>query len=280
VSQSRDTYATIKGVLEDSASSYYLKSFGTFLQGSYCNDTNVYSESDVDVVIRLDSVWYHDAKLLPKEQYDAFERAYPGTPNYGLSQFKAEVAAWLQQKFGKAVPGSKAIFIPGQGSRRDCDVLVCARFKYYYRFNSLSDESKAEGICFFLKDGTRILNFPKQHSENCTAKHKETGQWFKPTVRMYKNLRNHLVDLNAIQEGIAPSYFIEGMLWNVPAENFGGSYEDTFVATFNYIVNADRSTFRCANGIHRLLGDSSPVSWASANCNAYLESLRDLWNEW
>jgi hypothetical protein len=122
VSQSCDTYATIKSVLEDSASPYYLKSFETFLQGSYCNDTNVYSESDVDVVIRLD--------------------------------------------------------------------------------------------------------------------------------------------------------------WNIPADNFGGSYKDTFISTFNYIVKADRSTFRCANGIHRLLGDGSPVSWAAANCNAYLESLRDLWNEW
>ena len=97
---------------------------------------------------------------------------------------------------------------------------------------------------------------------------------------MYKNMRNHLVNQGAIQEGLAPSYFIEGMLWNVPADNFGRSYEDTFTATFNYIVRADRSTFRCANGIHSLLGDASPVSWPTANCNSYLHALRDLWNGW
>jgi hypothetical protein len=280
VSQSRDTYAAVKNALEDLSSPYFPKTFGVFLQGSYGNDTNVYRESDVDVAIRLDSTWYHDANLLPKEQYDAFEHVYPGTAAYGLPQFRAEVAAWLQQTFGKAVPGSKAILIPGKDSRRDCDVLVCAKFIYYWRFNSLTDQSKAEGICFFLKDGTRIVNFPKQHSENCTTKHRETLRWFKPTVRMYKNMRNHLVNLGAIQDGLASSYFIEGMLSNVPADKFGGSYGDTFIATFNYIAEADRSTFRCANGIHLLLADASPVSWPAANCNTYLNALADLWNRW
>lgn len=161
VAQSRDTYATVKKTLDDSSSPYYLKSFEPFLQGSYANDTNVYRDSDVDVVMRLDSAWYHDAPLLPKDQYQAFERAYPGAADYGLPEFKAQVAAWLKQKFNAVMVGSKAIFIPGSGARRDCDVLVCARFKYYYRFNSASDESYAEGICFFLKDGTVNRELPE-----------------------------------------------------------------------------------------------------------------------
>jgi hypothetical protein len=223
---------------------------------------------------------YHDAQLLPNNQYQAFQRAYAGTADYGLPQFKAQVTAWLRQKFNGVTVGSKALFIPGSGARRDCDVLVCARFKYYYRFNKLNDESYDEGICFFLKDGTQIVNFPKQHSDNCTAKHKATSQWFKPTVRMYKNMRNYLVDHNMLQDGMAPSYFIEGMLWNVPTDKFAKSYDDTFVATFNYLVEADRSTFKCANGIHPLLRANSHVSWLPANCQAYLSALRSLWNNW
>jgi len=280
VAQSRSTYATVKKTLDDSGSPYYLKSFESFLQGSYGNDTNVYRDSDVDVVMRLDSTWYHDAQLLPKDQYEAFERAYPGTAAYGLPQFKTQVAAWLSKNFSGVTLGSKAIYIPGSGVRRDCDVLVCARFKYYYRFNGVSDDGYAEGICFFLKDGTQIVNFPKRHSDNCTAKHKATSQWFKPTVRIYKNMRNYLVDSNALRDGIAPSYFIEGLLWNIPTDNFGRSYVDTFVATFDYLVTADRSTFNCANGIHTLLGMNSHVSWSPANCQAYLDALRTLWNSW
>jgi hypothetical protein len=278
VAQSRDTYATVKNTLDSNGSPYYSKSFESFLQGSYGNDTNVYRDSDVDVVMRLDSSFYHDALLLPQDQYQEFQRAHPSTADYDLPKFKAEVAAWLKQKFNGVTVGSKAIFIPGSGARRDCDVLACARFKYYYRFNSLDDESHADGICFFLKDGTRVVNFPKQHSDNCTEKHKATSQWFKPTVRIYKNMRNHLVDSNTLQDGIAPSYFIEGMLWNVPADKFGKSYQDTFVATFNYLFSANRATFKCANGIHPLLEANSHVSWSPANCQAYIDALRNLWN--
>lgn len=280
VAQSRDTYSTIKARLEDAGSPYFLKSFESFLQGSYANDTNVYRDSDVDVVMRLDSAWYHDAPLLPSDQYAAFQRAFPGSAEYGLPQFKAEVAAWLGQRFGGVTVGSKAIFVPGSGSRRDCDVLACARFKYYYRFNSVSDQSHVEGICFFLNDGTRIANFPKQHSDNCTAKHQATGQWLKPMVRIYKNMRNHLVNAGVLRDGDAPSYFIEGMLWNVPTNCFGTSYADSFIATFNYLVNADRSAFKCANGIHPLLDGISHISWSTAGCQAYLDALRNLWNGW
>lgn len=280
VTQSRDTYATVKNALENSGSPYYLKSFESFLQGSYANDTNVYRDSDVDVVMRLDSVWYHDANLLPIDQYRAFELAYPSTPQYGLPEFRTQVTGWLKQKFSGVTVGSKAIFIPGSGARRDCDVLVCALFKYYYRFNSLSDERYAEGICFFLNDGTRIVNFPKQHSDNCTAKHKATNQWFKPIVRIYKNMRNYLIDSNMLSDGIAPSYFIEGMLWNIPADKFGKSYEDTFIATYNFLANTNRSTFKCANGVHVLLQEDSHVSWSPASCQAYLDAVRNLWNNW
>jgi hypothetical protein len=51
VKQSRDTYATIKRTLEASDTKYADKDFEVFLQGSYGNDTNIYAESDVDVVI-------------------------------------------------------------------------------------------------------------------------------------------------------------------------------------------------------------------------------------
>jgi hypothetical protein len=88
-----------------------------------------------------------------------------------------------------------------------------------------------------------------------------------------------MVDRNLLADGVAPSYFIEGMLHNVLNDKFGKSFDDTFVATYNYIINADRSQFRCANGIHMLLGNSQ-VTWPAANCQTYLDALRQLWNNW
>src|SRR5258708_37454850 len=93
-------------------------------------------------------------------------------------------------------------------------------------------------------------------------------------------MRNYLVDANVVRDGLAPSYFIEGMLWNVPADKFGKSYDDTFVQTFNYVTSADRSTFKCANGIHPLLRANSHVSWPPANCQTFLDALRGFWNGW
>lgn len=88
-----------------------------------------------------------------------------------------------------------------------------------------------------------------------------------------------MVDRNLLQRGVAPSYFIEGMLHNVPDDRFGGRLADAFAATFNVIDGSDRSTFRCANGIHALLG-SSQASWASADCQTFLDCLRRLWSNW
>jgi tRNA nucleotidyltransferase (CCA-adding enzyme) len=81
--QSRDTYATIKGALEEAAAPYAGKTFGTFLQGSYGNDTNIYADSDVDVVIRLDSTFFYDEANLSEDQKNAFHRAHPNA-SYGL----------------------------------------------------------------------------------------------------------------------------------------------------------------------------------------------------
>ena len=279
VAQSRDTYASVKAVLEDQVAPFASKYPTIFLQGSYSNDTNVARDSDVDVVSFITSTFAHDAKTLSADQYQAFERAYPGGASYSYQTYKSDVASWLRQKYNNVRAGNKAIFIPASGNRRDCDVLPAIEYRYYYSFNSAAQQSYAQGICFYLLDGTQIVNFPKQHSENCTTKHQATRSWFKPTVRTYKNMRNYLIDRNMLRDGVAPSYFIEGMLHNVPNEKFGLTYESTFIDTLNYLVGADRSTFKCANGIHSLFGNSQ-VTWPAANCQTYLDALKQLWNNW
>ena len=64
VTQSSNTYNTIKSVLEASTTPYADKNFEVFLQGSYGNDTNIYAESDVDIVIRLDDCFHTVARVV------------------------------------------------------------------------------------------------------------------------------------------------------------------------------------------------------------------------
>ena len=99
VKQSRDTYATIKNALEATDTHYAGKNFEVFLQGSYGNDTNIYAESDVDIVIRLDDLYYHDiASLTPDHQLRFKAEFVPAT--YLYPNFKTEVVAALVKSFG------------------------------------------------------------------------------------------------------------------------------------------------------------------------------------
>lgn len=278
VTQSAATYETIRNVLNDSNSPYYPKSYSIFLQGSYGNDTNVFRDSDVDIVIRLNETYYYDTGALGPGEKALFERT-TSSATYGYKEFKADVLSWLKTKYGSSVSeGKKAISIKGSGSRRDADVLVCAKYRRYRENSSGDDGQYDEGIAFFRSDnGKRIENFPTQHSDNCTTKHQNTNKWFKPTVRVFKNMRNRMIDENVIRDGLAPSYFIEGMLWNVPAAKFGSSYGDTFVNAYNWIHDADKTKLACANDLHWLVRTGPEMCWPEADFDAYMKAVADYW---
>lgn len=280
VSQSRDTYAIIKSALESPGSPYSGKNFSIFLQGSYGNDTNVYSESDVDIVIVLNEAYYSDTENLSDTEKAAYNQAWSAA-TYGYDDFKKDVISWLKLRFGQGVSsGDKAVFIPANGSRRNADVIVAAQFRRYHNFQNIYNNHYEEGICFFSSDGTLIANFPKHHSKNCTTKHQATDGWFKPTVRIFKNMRNRMVLDGKIKDGLAPSYYIEGMLYNVPSDKFGYSYQDTFVNCLNWLSATDRSEFVCVNELYYLLREGSPVTWRAEKCSQFLSKTGDFWRTW
>jgi hypothetical protein len=289
---SRDTYATVKGALEAGDAKYAQKPFNVFLQGSYGNDTNIWAESDVDVVIRLDSIFYYDTSALTPAELAEFNAGLTAGA-YPYSEYKSHVIAALEKKFGADVKSAnRAIKIKANGARRSADVVVAADFRRYYsklspllQFSGFTSPPVGpllyeRGICFFNSEGQRIVNYPKQHSANCTAKQQATNGWFKPMVRIVKNMRSNLVASGAIQPASAPSYFIEGLLFNVPDDKFGVRYSDTFIAAINWIFQADRKLFKCANKEHELIRDGVPTCWPCANCGTFLNEVVKLWNDW
>ncbi|CDN54718.1 Hypothetical protein RG1141_CH23800 [Neorhizobium galegae bv. officinalis bv. officinalis str. HAMBI 1141] len=279
--QSRDTYATIKAALEDANAPYATHEHSSFLQGSYGNDTNVRGrDSDVDVVMRLDNRFLYDLEAVGEPGSTAFHQAFPNV-DYGYDDFKRDVTAWMFQKFGVDVePGTKAIRIKGRNNRRDADVLPCIRFRRYYNFKSASEQSYAEGICFFASDGTKIINYPILHKDNCTVKHQATNSYFKAMVRIIKNMRNRMVEEGLLEEGLAPSYYLEGLMYNVPNNSFGTSYSQTFINSMNWLVKTDRTKLVCANEQYYLLRPNSPVCWQEEKCKAFLDATIDYWNNW
>jgi hypothetical protein len=276
------TYATIKRALESTSTKYTDRDFSVFLQGSYGNDTNVYAESDVDIVILYHGAYYRDLDQLDAAQKAAYLAAHTSSGTYSYDSFKQHVEDALRSSFGPDVkPGSKAINILANGSRRSADVIVAFDHRRYHRFVSGTDCSFSEGISFFTSSGSRTDNFPRQHSENATTKHQAAHSNFKPLVRIFKNMRGRLVDNGVIKKGEAPSYFIEGLLYNVPNTVFTGSYADMVYNVLLWLgKTTDHSKFECVNGFYYLIRDNSPVCWPTENEKKFLNALVRLWDDW
>lgn len=281
ITQSSNTYNAIKNVLEAADTPYAGKSYSVFLQGSYGNDTNIYAESDVDIVIVLTDCWLRDLEALTEAEKAAYKNAFVDA-KYTHVDFKRDVLTVLTAKYGSDVKtGDKAIAIAANGPRRKADVIAAVQFRRYYKFKSVSDQSYDEGICFFTAGGDKIANYPLQHSTNLTSKHKKTNRRLKPMVRVLKNLRGKLVDDGRIKVGVAPSYYLEGLLYNVPDEKFTASFQGCFVNAMNWIQEeADKSKLVCANEQYYLLWDSLYTSWSKANCETFLKAAIELWNDW
>lgn len=280
VTQSAATYQTIRTALEDKGAPYASKDFEIFLQGSYGNETNIFADSDVDIVMRLKQTYYSDLQYLTESAKSNYEQAF-SRAGYGFPDFKKDVLTWLIAYYGEDVkPGKKAIFIKGRGNRRDADVLVCTQHRRYRQTSNGVDTNYDEGVVFWLPDGTEIVNFPKQHQANCTTKHQNTKDWFKPMVRVYKNMRNSMIADGYIQDGVAPSYFVEGLLWNVANDQYGGSYQQSFTRAFDWVVQSDQTQLTCANALHWLVRDGRHTSWTTANFASFMAATRKYWDDW
>jgi hypothetical protein len=197
---------------------------------------------------------------------------------YGYPEFKRDASAYIARLYDRMTPGLKALYVPGGNSgRRNADILIASEFRRYYEFKSWTNQRYNGGICFFPPGGLMIENFPRQHSDNCTLKHQNTKGYFKPIVRIFKNMRNAMIAKGMLAEGVAPSYFIEGVLYNAPDGSFGGSYQETWINCFNYIVTAERDKLACANFMHWLVRDNSPTSWSVSNFLAFTAALKKYW---
>ena len=278
ITQSKETYATIRRALEDVSAAYSQKDYSMFLQGSYGNDTNIWADSDVDVVMKLESTYQYDIDELPENEKVQFHAKTTGA-TYSYTSFKSDVVAQLNLKFpGSIKIGNKAIAVKGNGTRRDADVVPAMQYRKYLSFKDLGNERYIEGICFWATDGSKIINYPKLHSENCTTKHQMTFSRFKSTVRIFKNMRNAMIDSGFLEDGIAPSYFLEGMIYNVPNDQFTSSKVDTVANVVNWLIKCDKDKLLCANEQYYLLHPTSSVTWRAERFEKFLNAVVKFWN--
>ena len=212
VKQSSTTYATVRSALLAKGTAYANKETKMFLQGSYGNATNIYAESDVDIVIVLRNCWQSDLTKLSEKEKRTYGEAYSDA-TYAYADFKRDVTKVLTDKFGGDIRvGNKAIAIAAGGGRRNADVIATIQYRRYYRFNGIGDQRYDEGVCFYTGRGEQIVNYPVQHSANLTGRHQASLGRLKPMIRILKNARSRLVEAGLIGKDMAPSYYIEACL--------------------------------------------------------------------
>ncbi len=281
IQTAKNTHETIRKALDDWNHFPEGINFVTYLQGSYVNDTNIRGDSDVDVVVELKTTYLPDLTKLSHREKALYEKDRVPA-DYKFDDFKIDVLDALFARFGRnsVKPGDKAIKIEKDSNRVPADVvptITHRRFVNYYE--DLSPDT-IEGISLYsVREQDWIINYPKKHKDNCIAKQKATNGWFKPLVRVVKNMRTRLVDNEVISKELAPSYFIEGLLFNVPNPKFGKSYEDTFVESINWILSAEKSSFICPNAQQNLFGGGGTF-WSEENANTFIDALVKYWNEW
>jgi hypothetical protein len=273
-------YQRIKNALE-AAPELYGKAFDVYLQGSYRNSTNIRGDSDVDVVVELQSTFMPNKERLSPLERVLHESAYPQA-TYPLSSFRADVLRVLRREFPlhQVTEGGKSIKIPRTSNNIPADVVPCLTYRRYSSFVGVGQPGTqcVEGIWFWdTKQNVEVIGYPKQHYDNAVWKHQNTSNWYKPTVRLVKNLRSWMEDKGVLPKDVASSNHIECLVYNVPNNQFGTSYEDTLVNSVNWLLRADRNQFVCVNGQFYLFGAGQ---WTQEKAAQFLGAVVKTWQTW
>lgn len=244
-------------------------------QGSYANKTNIAADSDVDMVIALSSAFYPDKEELTPEEREEYARHYEES-DLTWQRFREVVVGALRSDY-LVQEKSKCVKVRSNLIRLPADVLIALDYKYFTSFPSFLGQKSIDGVQFYSSEGTKIINYPKRHIRACTLKNNDTAGRFRRVVRVAKNARNALIsDSKAnVGSGIAPSYFLESLLWNVPDRCYTGAVEETYRQVIAWLhENPGRlASMDYPNKRGKLFADAPDTVWSAASAQLIIDAL-------
>lgn len=187
-------------------------SLSIYAKGSYANNTNVKSDSDVDIVVECREVVYW-------QEFDPSVGGHPaGSPYKGEwtpDYLRAQVKIALETKFpqGSVTRGTTAFEVEASTARVNADVVPCFTFRMYF-----TDGTYREGTRLFKTSGGWVENYSNLQLTLGRAKNVRTNGAYKKTVRILKRLENVLVAAGFSEE--VPSYVMECLIYNCPDNYF------------------------------------------------------------
>ena len=208
-------------MINDSISSYAplnKKQMSVYGSGSYKNNTNTRNESDIDIVVVLQDCFF--PKYPQGKPPQSEDLGHTGGVAYGLNAFREDVGRALVAKFGSqgVTAGSKAFDVHSNTARLDADVAVfLEHHRYTGKKNSDGTWHYLEGVEMRGQDGTRIINWHRDHYRNGVDKNIRTGRRYKRIARVMKCLRDDMKrgEKKEVREAAdVPSFLLECLAFN------------------------------------------------------------------
>lgn len=260
--------------------------FDDYLQGSYRNATNIRGDSDVDLVAELTSTFRPEISRLSAPEKQRYEQRYGTEATYNWVNFRSDMLQALRDYYGYSAvsEGKKSLKVEASSGRLPADVVVCMKYRKFLSFPVSGEPQTIEGMTFWVPTEDRwVINYPKIHHANGTRKQSATSNRYKRTVRMFKNARSYMVQRGLFGDGVAPSYFLECFVYNMPDSRFDNSLQQTYVNALSSFTTAFEEggyqSYLCQNGQDLLFGDQ-PEQWRVDNAFALLKALIRLWEDW
>ncbi len=228
--RAENTIKMIRSAIDANAD---LKTMGieVFTQGSFANNTNVRSESDVDVCVMLNDTFHCEYPEGGKNEDYGFTSS-----DFTFQQYRDLVKKALQDKFRSefVYDGNKSLKINENTYHVQADVVPAFQLRNYYYNKSKSADNYVEGTWFVSKSDQRIANYPKVHIKNGTAKNNRTGYKYKKLVRIMKHIKNEMVDDGKANGDKITSFLVECLVWNIPDATITGY--STWTATVRQAI--------------------------------------------
>ncbi|BDU51037.1 nucleotidyltransferase domain-containing protein [Haliovirga abyssi] len=245
----------------DMNTSDYSKKLRILIQGSYANNTNIRSHSDVDVAVILESTFIPEYRAgITGEKYFFTD----GT--YSAKELKDDVERALNLKFNNqgVIRNDKSLKVIGNSYRVDADVVPAYRLRNYKDDYNFDSSNYIGGIEIRPDSGGRIRNYPEQHIINGKEKNNKTNYYFKKHVRILKKIRNLMKEDGYKSVEQVSSFGLESLLWNLPNDLFSkySLLKYTFDDILIYLNNNNfmLGTFKEVNGIKVLFSNEEMVN--------------------
>ena len=248
-----------------------------FAQGSYRARTNVRLDSDVDICVRRNDVFFADYP--DEKKREDFGNV---VSDLSYSDFKKLVGEALSDYFGKTgvTRGNKAFDVHANTYRIDADVVPTFEHRRYTgRLNLDGTPHYESGVAFLPDKGVIVKNWPEQNYTNGVYKNGECNRHYKRVVRILKRLRYVMRGKGVLAAENASSFLIECLVWNAPNEAFK---HDTYTADVRYVLaylwnqtrtDADCAEWREVNELKDLFRSGQP--WTRQQASDFLQAAWD-----